>query len=101
MDRKWQVLISTVWNLSSSVLWKRTCFLSEGGEVSFWLVLEQRTQHMVKLCFVVGLVKGSQNLLNKESSCFCLDLVDFRGWLESDDRFLFWGFLIPSSVFLV
>lgn len=36
---------------------------------------------MVKLCFALGLVKRSKNLLNKESSCFCFDLWIFVvGW---------------------
>lgn len=87
--------------IKCSVEEKDSVFYLKGEEVSFWLLLEQRTQHMVKLCFVVGLVKGSQNLLNKESSCFCLDLVDLRDWLESGDGFSVWGFLIPNSVFLV
>lgn len=43
---------------------------------------------MFKLCFALGLLQGSQNLLNKESSCFCFDFVDARGWLESDDSLM-------------
>lgn len=53
---------------------------------------------MVKLRFALGLVKRSQNLLNKESFLFLLRPVDIHGWLESDDRILFWRFSSPSSL---
>lgn len=56
---------------------------------------------MVKLRFALGLVKRSQKSLEQRKLLFLLRPVDIRGWLESDDRILFWRFSIPSSLFVV
>lgn len=56
---------------------------------------------MVKLCLALGLLQGSQNLWNRESSCFCFDLVDFSGCWESDGGVSFWRFsIIPVTSLL-